>query len=220
MKPQHDLDAGRSAGRVRLRGLPTPTTATAAAWTAESVEAARLAGLTPAETRKALDAVRGITAPTNVIDPTATVHPTATVWHYAVVLQQVVIHEGVSIGSHCEIGRGSRIGARSRIGNGCFLPPNTEVGERVFIGPHVVMCDDRHPRVPVPGIPSYFAEPPVIADDAVIGAGAVILPGVRIGRNARVAAGALVTRDVPDGGCVKSAPAREYALSGTASGKW
>lgn len=186
----------------------------------EAVEQARLSGLTADETRRALDALRGIQTPRNVIDASAHVHPTATVWHYAVILADVVIGEGVSIASHCEIGRGSRIGAFSRIGSGTFLPPDTEVGERVFIGPHVTMCDDKHPRVHVAGMPPYFAEPPVIEHDAVVGAGAILLPGVRIGHSARVAAGAIVTKDVEPFGCVKGEPAREYELSAVAKGKW
>lgn len=179
-----------------------------------------MTGLTEAETRRALDHLRGLQGPIRFIDPSATVDATASVWHYAVVLADAVIGAQCNVGSGCEIGRGTVIGAYSRIGSGTFLPPNTTIGERVFIGPHVVMCDDRHPRVPSPGIPSYFAEPPVIEDDAVVGAGAVLLPGVRIGRNARVAAGALVTKDVPENGFVRSEPARERELSTTAAGRW
>lgn len=202
MKPQHDL--GRTLGRTGVR-------------LAQSVVQAADSGLTPDEVHRVLSNLRGVGG---FIDPSARVDPSAVVWHFAVVLADVRLGANVSIGAHCEIGRGSVVGPSSRIGSGTFLPPQTLVGERVFIGPHVVMCDDKHPRVPVAGMPSYFAEPPVIEDDAVIGAGAVILPGVRIGHSARVAAGALVTRDVEPFGCVKSAPAREYALSQTAKGKW
>lgn len=186
---------------------------------APDVEEAKASGLTARETRAALDHLRGMQT-VHAIDASAVVDATAVIWHYAVVLRGAVIGPNVSIGSHCEIGRNARIGRDSRIGSGTFIPPHAVIGERVFIGPHVMMCDDRHPRVHPPGHPPYFPEPPVIANDAVIGAGAVLLPGVRIGKMARVAAGALVTKDVPDHGCVKSEPARAYEMSATAAGRW
>ena len=142
------------------------------------------------------------------IDPTARVHPTAKVWHFAVLLSGVTVHEGVSIGAHAEVGRGSTIGARSRIGSGVFLPPDSVVGEGVFIGPHVTFTDDKHPKVPAPHDPPYHAQPPVIEDGAAIGAGTVVLPGVRIGANARIGAGAIVTRDVEPGAMVRGEPSR------------
>jgi UDP-2-acetamido-3-amino-2,3-dideoxy-glucuronate N-acetyltransferase len=143
------------------------------------------------------------------VDPTSRVGRDSRVWHFAIVLQHAIIGERCSIGSRAEIGRGTRVGNDSRIGSGVFLPPNTTVGERVFIGPNVVCCDDKLPRVAKPGDSPYKAEPPIIEDDAVIGAGAVILPGIRIGKGARVAAGAIVTKSVPDFAMVRNPhPAR------------
>ncbi len=156
----------------------------------------------------------------NFIDDSAKVALSARVWHWAVVLQDVVIGPNVNIGSHCEIGRGSVISEGSRIGSGTFLPPHTLIGRNVFIGPHVAMSDDRHPRIHVQGDAPYKAEPPVIEDGAVIGLGAVLLPGVRIGKDARVAAGAIVTRDVPPNGFVRCEPARTKALSEATEAAW
>lgn len=69
----------------------------------------------------------------------------------------------------------------------------------------MICCDDKFPRV---NNAAYHAQPPVIEDDASIGAGAVLLPGVRIGRGALVGAGAVVTHDVPAGAVVYGCPAR------------
>lgn len=135
----------------------------------------------------------------NFVDKSAVIGEGTTIWHYAVVLADCVIGKNVSIGSGAEIGRGTRIGNNSRIGSGVFLPPNSIVGENVFIGPRACATDDRYPRV---NNAEYKAEPPVIADYASVGAGSVILPGVRIGKNAMVGAGSIVTRSVPDGGTV------------------
>lgn len=130
------------------------------------------------------------------------------IWGGARILPDVVIGDRCMIGGGTEIGTGSVIGAGSRIQANCFLPSHSIVGENVFIGPNVVCTDDRHPVVPGPNDPPYFAEPPIIEDGAAIGAGAVLCPGVRIGKNARVAAGAVVTKDVLENGMVRGLPAR------------
>lgn len=150
--------------------------------------------------------------PTRVI--TAHIEPSATwgaetrIWHFAVILQEVRIGDHCSIGALTEIGRGTVIGDHSRIGSQVFLPPNSQIGHHVFVGPGVKCTDDRHPKVPEPGDPPYDARPPIIDDYAVIGAGAVLLPGVHIGRGARVAAGSIVTKDVPPRAMVRGLPAR------------
>ena len=158
-----------------------------------------------------------VTRPIVLIDPTAKVHQTSAVWHGARILGGVVIGHNCSIGGGTEIGRGSRIGNYSRIGANCFLPPNSVVGNEVFIGPSVSMADDRHPRIHVAGDAPYTPEPPVIEDGAIIGLGAVLLPGVHIGARAVVGAGAIVCRDVPPGGHVRSEPARTKSLSHASS---
>ena len=146
------------------------------------------------------------------LDPSATLGEGSIAWWYSRILQNVRIGNHVSIGGGTEIGRGTVIGDHSRIGANVFLPPNSVIGARVFIGPNVVCTDDLHPRVPSPVDPPYDARPPVIEDDASIGAAAVLLPGVRIGRGARVAAGAIVTKDVPAFTMVVGGPAREREM--------
>lgn len=141
------------------------------------------------------------------------VHPTATIgggsilWHFSLILADVRIGADVSVGSVVEIGARSTIGDRSRISRGVFLPNASIVGERVFIGPNVTFTDDRFPQVLEPG-QSYVAEPPVIEDGAMIGAGAVICPGVRIGRGALIAAGSIISTDVPPFTQMRGEPAR------------
>ena len=172
--------------------------------TPEAAAVAVANGLTPDEVARVLDSLKRRVH--RFIDPSAQVHPTARVWHFAVILADVVVGEHVNIGAHVELGRGCRIGARTRIGSGTFLPPNTVVGEDTFIGPHVAMSDDKHPKINANGL--YLAQPPVIGNRVSIGLGAVLLPNVRIGDGAVIAAGTVVTKDVPAGCLMRGEPGR------------
>jgi acetyltransferase-like isoleucine patch superfamily enzyme len=82
-----------------------------------------------------------------------------------------------------------------------FIPNRTTIGDEVFIGPAAVLTNDRYP-------PSDYIQGPVLRNHAVIGAHTTILPGVVIGIGAAVAAGAVVTRDVPDGMMAIGVPAK------------
>lgn len=157
-----------------------------------------------------------MSVPINSIHHTAKIGEGSKVWHFAVVLADVVIGRWCNIGAHCEIGHGTTIGDATRIGSGTFLPPNSRIGRHVFIAPGVKCGDDRHPYVHCEDDPPYTPEPPQIDDGAVIGIGAVLLPGVRIGKHALVAAGSVVTHDVAAGTAVKGNPATFFPLSARA----
>ncbi len=146
-------------------------------------------------------------SPINFIDPTSTeaIGEGTVVWHFAVILANVRIGRNCSIGSHAEIGRGTVIGNETRIGSGVFLPSNSVIEDRVFIGPGAVFCDDRDPRA---GNSQYEAKPPYIESGASVGAGCVVLPGVRLGAGCMIGAGAIVTRDVKPHEHVRGEPAR------------
>lgn len=141
------------------------------------------------------------------IHPDATVGQRCYVWEFARILAGAILGDEVSIGGGAEVGAGSIIGNGSRISAGVFLPAKSVVQNGVFIGPMCTFTDDKYPRVLVAG-ETYNAEPPFIGAGASIGAGCVILPGVRIGAQALVGAGSLVTADVPPGMLVYGSPAR------------
>jgi UDP-2-acetamido-3-amino-2,3-dideoxy-glucuronate N-acetyltransferase len=146
-----------------------------------------------------LGTIQGMTTITNFIDPSAAIGARSKVWHFACVMAHVQIGEDCSIGSRSEIGVATVIGDRSRVSSGVFLPANAKLGHDVFIGPNSTFTDDRYPRAGA----AYNAQPPVIEDGASIGAGCVILPGVRIGAGAMVGAGSVVSKDVPPGAIVR-----------------
>ncbi|MBN9007247.1 MAG: N-acetyltransferase [Rhizobiales bacterium] len=123
------------------------------------------------------------------------------VWQFASVIRGAHVGEDCSVGG-CAIVDAATIGDRCLIGHGAQLHPGTKLGNDVFVGPGVIVCNDRWPRV---GKDGFDAELLLtrrmvtvdIADGASIGAGAIILPGVSIGANSVVAAGAVVTHSMP-----------------------
>lgn len=157
-----------------------------------------------------------------MIHPSAKIHPLAfiddsveigencVVWQFASILKGVKLGKGVSVGAGSEIGIGSIIGAGSRISAQVFLPSNSILEDRVFLGPGVKATDD---RAPFAGNPSYVAEPPYFESGSSVGAGSIILPGRRLGAGCLVGAGSIVTRDVPAHAHVRGEPAREKSYS-------
>ena len=98
------------------------------------------------------------------------------------------------IGAFVEIG-GAKIGKDCKIQSFVYIPPGVVIGDRVFVGPGTVFTNCKKPDLSKePMLIETFIE-----DDVVIGAGCVILPGIRIKRNAFIAAGSTVTKDVGAG---------------------
>jgi acetyltransferase-like isoleucine patch superfamily enzyme len=118
-----------------------------------------------------------------------------------------LIREKTLIGDRTAIGTATIIDGNTRIGNDVslqsmvYIPTNTTIGDHVFIGPNAVLTNDRYP-------PSGRLEGPTIKTGAAIGANTTIIPGVCIGEGAFVAAGSVVTRDVPDNMMAIGTPAR------------
>ena len=139
------------------------------------------------------------------ISGTAVLGEGTVVWQFATICDEARLGKRNVVGSCAWIGRHVVTGDDVRIQHGAFIPSGTQIGNRVFIGPNVTMRDD---KCPVVNNRQYDAQAPIIEDDASIGAGAIILPGVRIGAGAMIAAGAVVTRDVLQGGLVKGMPAK------------
>lgn len=120
----------------------------------------------------------------------------ATVWQFASVIRGAKLGCDTVVGA-CAMIDGAKIGDRCRIGHGASIHPGTVLGDGVFVGPGAVFCNDMWPSVEKTGWRLPEKATVIVGDMASIGAGAIVLPGVRIGVGAVVAAGAVVDRDLP-----------------------
>lgn len=159
--------------------------------------------------------------PSADVDEGAQIGSGTVVWHLA------QVRGGAVVGRRCVIGRGAYVGDGARIGDNCKLQNYALVYEPavlddgVFVGPAAVFTNDEFPRAVNPdGTPKSGADWVQVGVEvgrgASIGARAVCIAPVRIGAWALVAAGSVVTRDVPDYAIVAGNPARRMGWVGPA----
>jgi len=160
-----------------------------------------------------------------VIDPRARVHPGAdiesdvSIGPRTAVWQRAQLRRGATLGADCIVARDAfidvdvHIGDRVKIQNAALVYHGVTVEDAVFIGPNAILTNDRYPRAvtgegAIAKDADWTLSPILLRHGCSIGAGAVVVAGVTIGRFATVGAGAIVTRDVPDHALVVGNPAR------------
>jgi UDP-2-acetamido-3-amino-2,3-dideoxy-glucuronate N-acetyltransferase len=132
------------------------------------------------------------------------------IWHYSHVMS------GAAIGENCTLGQNVMVASKVRIGNNCKIQNNVSVYDGViledfvFCGPSMVFTNVRTPRSAFPRNTAEDYDPTHVKRGASIGANATLVCGVTVEEWALVAAGAVVTRDVPPYALVAGVPARFF----------
>lgn len=142
------------------------------------------------------------------IDPDVSIGKGTKIWHFC------HIQSGAEIGENCSFGQNVNVSSHVKIGNGVRVQNNVSVYEGVeledyvFCGPSMVFTNDLTPRAKYPkGTAGY--KKTLLKKGATIGANATVICGNTIGRWAMAAAGAVITKDVPDHALVAGIPARQ-----------
>ena len=129
-----------------------------------------------------------------------------TIWQFVVVLKDAVIGENCNINAHVFIENSVKIGNNVTIKSGVQIWDGVTLEDNVFIGPNVTFTNDKTPRSQI--YPEEFLTT-IVKRGASIGANATILPGLTIGEDSIVGAGAVVTKNVERNTILVGNPARE-----------
>jgi acetyltransferase-like isoleucine patch superfamily enzyme len=133
--------------------------------------------------------------------------------HNALVREQTTIGDDVLVGTQAVIDGYSDIGSHVSLQTGVYVPSYTTIGEAVFLGPHAVLTNDPYPvrrDVDLTG--------PTLEAGVSVGANATVLPEVTVGQNSFIAAGAVVTDDMPPDTLAVGAPAEHRPLPAKLTG--
>jgi len=159
--------------------------------------------------------------PSADVSDSATLGAGTTVWHLAQIREHAVLGQNCTIGRGGYIDAGVVLGANCKVQNYALIYEPAVLGDGVFVGPAAVFTNDHFPRAVSPdgslkGADDWIPVGVQVGNGASIGARAVCIAPVRIGSWASVAAGAVVTADVPDYALVVGVPARRVGWVGRA----
>jgi len=160
-------------------------------------------------------------APGAEVEDGADVGAGTKVWGLASVRSGAVIGRNCVLGRGCDVGPGARVGSNVKIPTYALVFEPAHIADGVFIGPHAVLTNDVNPRAVTPDgrlktNDDWDMVAVTIEEGAAIGARSVCVAPVRVGRWALVAAGAVVTADVPPFALVAGVPARRIGWVGRA----
>ena len=148
----------------------------------------------------------------SVISPNVVIYTDVKIGKNCLIGDSATIREQCVIGDKCIISRlvsvnyNTIIGNNSKIMDNTHITGNMSIGNNVFISVLVATTNDNN--IGAKGYNDDLIKGPIIEDNVLIGAGANILPAIRIGKNSIVGAASLVTKDVPEGKVVMGVPAK------------
>jgi UDP-2-acetamido-3-amino-2,3-dideoxy-glucuronate N-acetyltransferase len=148
------------------------------------------------------------------VSPSSKIGSGTRIWNHSQVRENASIGSGCIIGKDVYVDFDVQIGDNVKIQNGALIYHGTTIESGVFIGPGAIFTNDKIPRAINPdgrlkGNDDWEVGRVQVKYGASVGAGAIILPDVTIGRYAMIGAGAVVTRSVPDHALVIGNPARQ-----------
>lgn len=157
--------------------------------------------------------------PGSSVAKTAVVDASARVWDMAQLREHCVIERDCIVGAGAYIGVSVTLGAGTKVQNYALVYEPAIIGKGVFIGPAAILTNDHNPRAvnldgSLKGAEDWSPVGVIVEDGASIGARAVCVAPVRIGKWALVGAGSVVTNDVPDFALVVGNPARQVGWVG------
>lgn len=145
--------------------------------------------------------------PSSFVDEGAQIGAGTKIWHFCHVQSGAVIGERCSLGQNVNVGPGVHIGNGCRIQNNVSIYEGVELEDNVFCGPSCVFTNVTIPRAAYPVHGKYART--IIKEGASLGANCTVICGHTVGRFAMIAAGAVVTHDVPDYALMAGVPARQ-----------
>ncbi|QDV26127.1 Gfo/Idh/MocA family oxidoreductase [Aureliella helgolandensis] len=145
--------------------------------------------------------------PTAIIDPRASIGEGTKIWHFSHVSDDAELGNNCNLGQNVFIASDVTVGSNVKIQNNVSVYKGTTIEDDVFLGPSCVLTNVSNPRCEINRKSVY--EKTRLRRGATIGANATIVCGVTVGRFAFVAAGAVVTKDIPDYGYVRGIPAKQ-----------
>lgn len=149
----------------------------------------------------------------SIVSTPSSIHETVSIWNYSHIREGVRIGENTSVGDYVYIDKDVEIGANCKIQNSCLIYSPAKIHYGVFLGPGVVLTNDKYPRaissnLNLKTFGEWNKQGVEVREGASIGAGAICIAPVTVGSWALVAAGAVVTKTVPSFALVSGNPAK------------
>lgn len=129
--------------------------------------------------------------------------------HNALIREKTYFGSFVVVGTQAILEGHIEVGSYVKIESQVFIPTHTKIGSYVFLGPGAILTNDRYPQRLRD---QYQPKGPILEDGVSVGAGAIILPGVRIGEGSFIGAGTVVTKDTPPMSLVFGTQGNVYPL--------